>query len=110
MRVFIVHHQHELDGRDEVALIGVYSSEERGRAAVERSRRLPGFCEHPDGFSVNAYEVDKDYWTEGFKTVWLGKGSPPSSPTPSNKPLERPGVKGVRRRGARRADRSAPGR
>ena len=110
MRVFVVQHQHDLDGCDEVKFIGVYSSEDRGWAAVERSRRLPGFCKHPDGFSVDAYEVDKDHWTEGFKTVWLGKGRPPSSRTPSNKPLERPGVKGVRRRGGRRAGRSAPGR
>ena len=108
MRVFVVQHQHYLDGCDEVKFIGVYSTARRGQAAVTRAKRLPGFRDHPDGFSVDAYEVDKSHWPEGFKTVWLGKGRPSSSRTPSNKPLERAGIKRGRRREARRAGRSAP--
>ena len=69
MRVFVVQHQHELDGCDEVKFIGVYSSEEVGWAAVERAKSLPGFRYYPDGFSVDPYEVDMDHWTEGFVTV-----------------------------------------
>jgi hypothetical protein len=110
MRVFVVQHQHYLDGCDEVKFIGVYSTAQRGRAAVARAKRLPGFRDHPDGFSVDAYQVDKTHWVEGFKTVWLGKGRPPSSRAPSNKPLERAGTKGGRQRDSRGAGRSAASR
>ena len=69
MRVFVVQHEHELDGCDKVKFIGVYSSDERARAAVDRAKGLSGFRDHPDGFSVDPYEVDMDHWTEGFITV-----------------------------------------
>jgi putative ABC transport system substrate-binding protein len=49
-----------------VKFIGVYSSEERARAAVDRAKQLSGFRDYPDGFSVDPYEVDMDHWTEGF--------------------------------------------
>ena len=68
--VFIV--QHESPGTEEraedVKLIGAYSSEASARAAVERLRSQPGFRDYPDCFSVDAYEVDKDHWIEGFVT------------------------------------------
>jgi hypothetical protein len=110
MRVFVVQHQHDLDGCDEVKFIGVYSTARRGRAAVARAKRLPGFRDHPEGFSVDPYEVDRSHWVEGFKTVWLGKGRASSPPTPSNKPLERAGIKGKRTRKGRRAGRSSASR
>jgi hypothetical protein len=78
-RVFVVMHEHDLDGCDDVKFIGVYSTARRGRAAVARAKGLPGFRDHPGGFSVDAHEVDRTHWPEGFKPVWLGKGRPPSS-------------------------------
>jgi hypothetical protein len=110
MRVFVVMHEHDLDGCDVITFIGVYSTARRGRAAVARAKRLPGFRDHPDGFSVDSCEVDRTHWSEGFKTVWLGKGRPPASRAPSNKPPERTGTKGGRRRKGRRAGRSAASR
>ena len=109
MRVFVVMHENDLDGC-EVKFIGVYSTARRGRAAIARAKRLPGFRDHPEGFSVDACEVDRTHWSEGFKTVWLGKGRPPASRTPSNKPLERAGIKGGPRREGRRVGRSAANR
>ena len=50
-------------------LIEVYSSAEQAQSATARAKVLPGFSEHPDGFEVSAYEIDKDHWTEGFVTV-----------------------------------------
>ena len=65
--VFIVHHNASEDGLDEdVKLIGVYRSRVDAEAAVTRLRPQPGFCDHPDGFEVSEYELDKDHWTEGF--------------------------------------------
>ena len=55
--------------RAEVKFIGVCATQEEADRAVERFKRQPGFKDHPDGFSVDRYEVGKDHWTEGFVTV-----------------------------------------
>jgi len=66
-RVFLLQHTRELaDGTDEVKLIGVYSSEQLGRAAIATLSRLPGFCEHPAGFELSPYELDATHWADGF--------------------------------------------
>lgn len=68
--VFLVQHVHDLgDDREDVKFIGVYSSQASAEQAVERMRSQPGFREIPEGFSVDAYTVDKDCWTEGFVTM-----------------------------------------
>jgi homoserine kinase type II len=60
--VFVVHHVHEFDDdREDVKLIGIYSSRENAEAAVARLRSQPGFRDLPQGFSVEAYEVDRDH-------------------------------------------------
>ncbi|GAB4587052.1 DUF7336 domain-containing protein [Nocardia sp. IFM 10818] len=65
--VYLVNHEYELnEGEDEIKLIGVYSSEENARAAIERLRIQPGFRDLPECFVIHAYEIDKDYWTEGY--------------------------------------------
>jgi hypothetical protein len=67
--VFLVHHIHQLsDGNEDVKLLGVFSSEESAAHAVDCARKLPGFVEAPDGFSVDKYQIDKRTWTEGFVT------------------------------------------
>jgi hypothetical protein len=68
--VYLVWHVHEIPGRDaDETLIGVYSSDAEARRAVERLRDKPGFKDSIDGFQIEAYEVGKDHWTEGFATV-----------------------------------------
>ena len=67
MRVFVLQHTRELaDGTDDVKLVGVYSSEQLGRAAIAKLSRLPGFCEQPAGFELSQYELDVTHWAEGF--------------------------------------------
>ncbi|MET7673081.1 hypothetical protein [Micromonospora luteifusca] len=36
---------------------------------IQRARLLPGFREEPDCFMVNHYQLDKDYWTDGFVSI-----------------------------------------
>lgn len=68
--VFVVQHVHALgDDREDVKLIGVYSSRQQAEAAVARLRASPGFREMPDGFSIDPYEVDRDHWAEGFVSL-----------------------------------------
>jgi hypothetical protein len=64
-RVFLLWHEHDDDGK----LIGVYSSEENAIAARARVASKPGFVELPERFTVAAYELDKDHWTEGYVTA-----------------------------------------
>jgi hypothetical protein len=47
----------------------VYSSEENATAARGRVADKPGFVEVPQGFTIDAYELNSDHWTEGYVTV-----------------------------------------
>lgn len=65
--VFVVHHVRRDDEYgDDAKFIGVYRFRESANAAIVRLRPQPGFRDHPAGFSVDEYELDKDHWCEGF--------------------------------------------
>ena len=67
--VYVVQHVHIIEeDQEDVKMIGVYSTEILAQKAVERFRLLPGFCDAPDGFAMDRYEVDEDNWTSGFFT------------------------------------------
>lgn len=71
--VFILHHvRSDDDCGEDAKLIGVYRSKETGRSAIARLITQPGFHEHPEGFSLDRYRLDRDHWAEGF--VALGDG------------------------------------
>jgi len=57
---------HSLPETGRVKVIGIYSLRKLAEAALERTRLLPGFCDEPDGFTIEQYEVDKDHWPRGF--------------------------------------------
>ena len=67
--VYLLSHERDLDGADEVKVIGVYASENDAREARQRAASLPGFLDHEDGFSIDAYVVGEDHWAEGFDTA-----------------------------------------
>ena len=68
--IFVVEHLHDLgEGREDIKLIGVYSSRRRADESVARMSALPGFRDAPTGFFVEEYEIDTDHWIEGFVTV-----------------------------------------
>jgi len=68
--VFVLQHVHSFDqGEEDVKLIGVYSSRDNAQNAIKRLRESPGFCENPDGFCIDEYQLDKDQWVEGFVTL-----------------------------------------
>jgi hypothetical protein len=46
--------------------IGIYSTEEQAKAAIERLKDKPGFRDWPGGFRIFRAILDKDYWVEGF--------------------------------------------
>ena len=69
MDLFVVEHLHvQVGGVESVKLIGVYSTKEAAQQAVDRLKLKPGFCDTPDGFSIDLYILDEDNWTEGYFT------------------------------------------
>jgi hypothetical protein len=54
------------EGDDTELLIWVYRTEADAKGAIGRLKGQPGFVKYPEGFSVVAYELGKDHWTEGF--------------------------------------------
>jgi hypothetical protein len=68
--VYVLQHLRPIDDDHEDAkLIGVFSSEEAGKAAIAELLTRPGFAEHPDGFHIDRYEVDHICWADGFTTI-----------------------------------------
>jgi hypothetical protein len=60
--MFAIFHSRETSsGVDNVKIIGAYSSQKTGEAAISRLTKQPGFRVFPDGFSIDEYEeIDKD--------------------------------------------------
>ena len=75
MYVYLLWHTHSSDEyEDDSKLLGVYSTEERAQARIERSRDIPGFRDQLDGFHIASYEIDKDEWTAGYHYPGLFTG------------------------------------
>ena len=65
--VFLLWYVHAPDSANEdELLIGVYSTQEEAKTAIERLKGQPGFVDAPEGFQIHPYEVNRDHWTEGF--------------------------------------------
>ena len=60
--------EHE-DGSETELLVGVYRREDGARAAIERLKEQPGFCDYPQGFNVYERTLDEDSWQEGFEEL-----------------------------------------
>jgi hypothetical protein len=68
--VFLLWHLHKLkDGSQDAKLIGVYSAKHLASAAKRRLSKRRGFCDHPRGFTVAPYQLDRDHWAGGFVTA-----------------------------------------
>ncbi len=51
---------------EQMKSIGVYSTEDNAKAAIQRLRTQPGFKAWPDGFRIFTRTLDKTSWEEGF--------------------------------------------
>jgi hypothetical protein len=66
--VFVLMHAYEHDECEEMKFIGVYRSRTEAEATASRLRLQPGFRDYPDGFQIDRYPLDQDYWAEGFRS------------------------------------------
>lgn len=66
MDVFVLHHTYGPDEEESNKLLGVFSSQVKAEKARAGYLNLPGFKDHPDGYSISLYTVDRRHWIEGF--------------------------------------------
>ncbi len=74
MDIFLLWHTHDLtDGfgtHEEEKLIGVFSSEEKAREAIEQLKTKEGFRDFPlSCFEIDRSKLDRVSWSGGFSTV-----------------------------------------
>jgi hypothetical protein len=70
MHLYVVEHLHvQDDGEEDVKLIGVYSTRARAEQAADRLRLKAGFCDTPEGFTIDTYTLDEDSWQDGYTTI-----------------------------------------
>jgi hypothetical protein len=70
--VFLLWHTHldsNLEGGEDVKLIGVYSTEEMANKALSRFLNIEGFKHHREGFDISEYRLNQDHWVDGFITT-----------------------------------------
>jgi homoserine kinase type II len=51
---------------DHAKTLGIYRSDAAAKAAIDRLKDRPGFRDHPAGFHIDPYPLDRDHWTQGF--------------------------------------------
>lgn len=60
-------HPHPADRDLDVSLdIGIYSTRDIAEEAVNRLRKQRGFADYPDGFFIDAMELDVTAWDGGY--------------------------------------------
>ncbi len=68
--ILLLFHTHKLaSGEEDSKLIGVYATPADATAAQQRASAKPGFKEHTNGFTIDAYEIGKGHWAKGFQTI-----------------------------------------
>ena len=69
-KVYVLQHSYEYGDCNEFSetkFIGVYSSENMAKVAINKLIVKPGFKNYPvDCFYIDEYELDKSNWVEGF--------------------------------------------
>ena len=67
-QVYILWHHYPGDTDDDNAkLLGVYSSKEIAEQRIDKKYKLlPGFSRREGELTIDAYEIDRDHWNEGF--------------------------------------------
>jgi hypothetical protein len=63
--VYLMQYHIALSDRIEKILIGAYSTEDEAKDAILRLRDQRGFIDCPEGFRIEPYVLNKEYWVEG---------------------------------------------
>jgi hypothetical protein len=66
--IYLLTHEYELDGYDQLKVLGVYSEQSLAENAQAYFSTQPGFCDHLDGFEIEECKINQNLWSEGFIT------------------------------------------
>ena len=68
--LYLLYHAYEINGHEEIKILGIYTSPENAEQAKQRYLHLEGFREFPAHcFWIQRYAPNKDdAWTDGFFT------------------------------------------
>jgi homoserine kinase type II len=64
--IYILVHAYGDMWREKIKILGIFSSAVTAQAALERAKQLPGFRDYPSGLSIEAHEIGRIWWEEGF--------------------------------------------
>jgi len=64
--VYVLQHVAKTGDEENVKFIGVYSSEQNAKDAINRFKNKPGFSKFREGFNIDVYKLNDDHWVEGF--------------------------------------------
>jgi hypothetical protein len=68
--VWLLQHVHKFDDwREDVKLIGIFRSRSEAEFAQAKVASQPGFCDLPNGFSLEEHKLGSLGWTEGYVTI-----------------------------------------
>lgn len=84
--LYMLWHRYQPDpdiDHDEETFIGIYSTDEKARAAMEQLQTQPGFRDYPNGFEIHPQRVDATSWDQGFVRLW---GDEKPDPEPGSPP------------------------
>jgi len=65
-KVYLVNHNYELQGCDEIKFIGIFSSEKKAKKAVKKLKKQKGFKKYKKGFTIGKCPLNQIYWDGGF--------------------------------------------
>lgn len=65
----LMHSYTSISGEVEDKILAYFETSEEANNAVQIYGSLPGFSEHPDGFSVDKICVGRLFWEDGFETI-----------------------------------------
>lgn len=74
--VYILWFEREYSDREDTELlIGVYETADDAKAAIDRLKQKPGFCEFPEGFSIYDRELGSNSWDYGYITKFVARSA-----------------------------------
>jgi len=67
MQVFLLQHSYKISGYcDEIKYIGLFSSREKAKKAINKLKYQDGFKKYKNGFSIDRYIVDQVFWKKSI--------------------------------------------
>jgi len=70
--IYLLWHTHKDNkGNEDDKLLGIYSSKTIAQNRLKlKYNKLNGFKDNKDGYCIDKYIINKDYWEEGFITTY----------------------------------------